>query len=434
MPSGKISKSNVDALNAEGGKVAFLWDTELKGFGCKSTPGGRKVYLVQYRLGGRAGRAQRVTLGAHGALTADEARRKAKLVLGQIADGTDVAGEIRKQKHVTRTAPTITDAATDFLKMAKAKRKRSTFDEYERLIENLITPGLGNRLVRDVVKGDVKRWHAAHSATPTQANRALAVLSTIFNSAIDDGYVPTRVNPCSGVEHFREEPRRRYLSDKEIGRLGEALRQAETVGVPWKVDESAPSAKHLARPEKRLTRIDPYAAAAIRLYLLTGARLSEILELEWSFVDLEARLLRLPDSKTGKKTIALNPPACAVLDALPRTGRYVIPGEAPDTHRTDLKRPWNMVRRLAGLADVRIHDLRHTVGAVAVASNLSLRIIGGLLGHASEKTSARYGHLSENPVRDAADKVGARISEALGDAPKSQVDNVVMQMPKRFGA
>ena len=415
MATGRITKSTVDALRALGGKPAFLWDNELRGLGVKATPAGRKVYLVQYRLGGRGGRAQRVTLGTHGNITADEARQKAKQVLGKIADGIDVAAEKRKQKHDDRTAPTIAELAVDFIEiLVKAKRKPSTRAVYERLLGNLVLPALGQRRIRDVTHGDVERWHLG--LTPTQGNRALAVLSTLFSWAIRGDYRPDRQNPCTGIEKYKEEPRKRYLSERELAVLGAALREAETIGAAWAVDETKSTAKHLPKQaEHRRTKIDPYAAAAIRLFVLTGARLGEILTLKWEYLDLDAGVLRLPDSKTGAKILTLNAPALAVLAALRRgaDNPYVIPGELPGTHRTDIKRPWNMVRKLAGLHDVHIHDLRHTTASVAVASNVSLALIGGLLGHKSQQTTQRYAHLSDDPLRDAAEKVGARVQRAM---------------------
>lgn len=417
MATGRITKSSVDALRAVAGKPAFLWDNELRGLGVKATPAGRKVYLVQYRLGGRGGRAQRVTLGTHGNITADEARQKAKQVLGKIADGIDVAAEKRKQKQVDRSAPTIAELAADFIEiLVKAKRKPSTRAAYERLLGKLVLPALGQRRVRDVTRGDVERWHLGLKATPIQGNRALAVLSTLFSWAIRGDYRPDRQNPCAGIEKFKEEPRKRYLSERELAVLGAALREAESIGAPWAVDETKPTAKHVPKQaEHRRTKIDLYAAAAIRLFVLTGARLGEILTLKWAYLDLDAGVLRLPDSKTGAKILNLNAPALAVLAALPRDADnpYVIPGELPGKHRIDIKRPWNMVRKLAGFHDVHIHDLRHTTASVAVASNVSLALIGGLLGHKSQQTTQRYAHLSDDPLRDAAEKVGARVQRAM---------------------
>ena len=131
-----------------------------------------------------------------------------------------------------------------------------------------------------------------------------------------------------GFERYGEEKRERFLGLDELDRLGAAIREAETVGIPWEVDEGQPKAKHAPKADKRQTPISPQAAAALRLLLFTGARLREILHLQWRHVDFERAALFLPDSKTGKKTVYLNGPAMTVLEALPRTGSYVFPGRA----------------------------------------------------------------------------------------------------------
>ena len=364
----------------------------------------------------------------------DEARNRAKRVLGQIADKVDVAAERRNTKKVAKSAPTIAEFGARYIEAKeaagrKAKRqatmKASTLTFYRWVLDKMIVPQIGNRLVKDVVRGDVRAWHEGLADRPTAANRALALLSAMFNAAIDDGYRAPGDNPCARVRHFKEEGRQRYLSDPEIGALGAALRTAETEGIPWDLNDDAPDERAKHRPkrsENLTTKIDPYAAAGIRLLVFTGARRGEILSLRWDYVDYEARALRLPDSKTGAKTIALNDEAIAILKSVPRINNhpFVIAGEDKSvdgkvvkTHRSDLNRPWIAVRRLAGLDDLRLHDLRHSVAAAAVASNVSLRLIGGLLGHSSEKTSARYAHMQRDPILDAAQKVGARIGNAM---------------------
>ena len=170
--------------------------------------------------------------------------------------------------------------------------------------------------------------------------------------------------------------------------------------------------------------IAPHAAAAIRLLILTGARLREVLHLRWEHVDLERGLLFLPDSKTGKRTIILNAPAMAVLAGLPRIGGYVIAGQDAGTHdekpRADLNRPWRAIVRRAGLEGVRIHDLRHTHASIGAGAGLGLPIIGKLLGHTKASTTKRYAHLDTDPLRRASDHIGTRLAAALGEPePKS---------------
>jgi integrase len=170
----------------------------------------------------------------------------------------------------------------------------------------------------------------------------------------------------------------------------------------WEVDDTKPTAKHI--PKHRRTSIGPHAAAALRLLILTGARLREILGLKWEYVDMERGLLFLPDSKTGRKTIVLNAPALAVLSALPRVGSYVIMGDDPEKSRHDLNRPWKLVSKHAALEGVRLHDLRHTHASFGAAAGLGLPIIGKLLGHTQPSTTQRYAHLDVDPLRRASDK------------------------------
>jgi integrase len=160
-------------------------------------------------------------------------------------------------------------------------------------------------------------------------------------------------------------------------------------------------------------RTSPFATAAIRLLIFTGCRLREILDLEWAHVDLERGFLFLPTSKTGKKTVILSAPAIEVLTALPRLGPFVIPGVDPTRPRADLAKPWANVTSIAGLPGLRLHDLRHTFASVAAGASLGLPVIGKLLGHTQSSTTARYAHLDADPLRRAANTIGATIAAAM---------------------
>lgn len=236
------------------------------------------------------------------------------------------------------------------------------------------------------------------------------------------------MNPAAGIKKFRGEKKERFLTTEELERLGAAIRDAETVGIEWTPDP-AKKTKHAPKPENRRTVISPYAAAALRLLVLTGARLGEVLGLEWSHVDIERGLLFLPTSKTGKKTVVLNAPALAILTGLPRLGRFVIASDSAGTTeerpRSDLSRPWRLVSRAAGLEGVRLHDLRHTHASIGAAAGLGLPIIGKLLGHAQASTTARYAHLADDPLRRASDAIGTRIATAMGDAAVAKDAEIV---------
>jgi integrase len=230
------------------------------------------------------------------------------------------------------------------------------------------------------------------SETPGAANRALALFSKMANLAERWGWRPDGSNPCRHVDKYPEHRSERFLSDMEIARLAEALAESE--------QSSTESSSVIA---------------AIRLLLFTGARLSEILTLRWEHVDFESQCLRLPDSKTGAKTIYLPAPALNILADLHRSDSnpYVIAGAKPGAHLVNLRKPWDRIRRRAGLQGVRLHDLRHSFASMAVAGGLSLPIIGALLGHTQPSTTARYAHLAADPLKQATDLIGQRIAAAM---------------------
>jgi integrase len=287
-------------------------------------------------------------------------------------------------------------------------------------------PELGKRKAGKITIAEIQRLHSKNGHTPYQANRLLRVLSSLFTFAGKTHAVPIGFNPCRGIEHFREEGRERYLTTPELARIGEAIREAETIGLPYAVDKSKPKAKHAPKEANRRTIIGPHAAAAIRLLIFTGARLREILHLKWDQIDFERGLLLLPTSKTGKKTVVLNAPALAILNTLPRASDYVIAGTFPDQPRSDLKKPWKAVSNRAGLTGVRIHDLRHTHASVGAGAGLGLPIIGKLLGHTQAVTTQRYAHLDADPLRKASERIGSQLASAMGERSGSGADIVAL--------
>jgi integrase len=382
----KITISSVKALAADGEKEALLRDTLLVGFEVRAR-GGAKVYGVRYRLGtGRDAPMKRFTIGKHDSpWTPDEARTEATRLLALVAQGKDPAGT----KAAAKTAPTVAELAQRFLvEHAEAKRKGSTAREYRRLIDHVILPALAKKRVADVTRRDVQRLHHARRATPTEANRALACLSTMFNLAERWGERPDATNPCRHVEKYPQKKRERMLSADELARLGDAI--AAYGG-------------------------SPYAVAAVKLLVFTGARLGEILGLKWEWVDFERGEAHLPDSKSGAKTLHLPPPALEVLAELPRVegNPHVIVGGVAGAALVDLEKPWQTIRKAARLEDVRIHDLRHSFASVAASGGMGLPIIGKMLGHTQAQTTQRYAHLASDPVKAAAATVAGKIAAAM---------------------
>jgi integrase len=363
----KITKRTVDQLSP-GSRDVLLWDTEVKGFGVRCRASGAKHYVLKMRVGGR----QRwITIGRHGSpWTPDSARRGALRLLGLRAAGQDPATERDRQKG----AVTIAELGARFLaEYVPQHCKPRTAEEYQRAVDQFISPVLGRHRITDLTRADVAQLHHHLRDRPCQANRSLAVLSKMMNLAEAWGLRLDGSNPVRHVKKYREQKRERYLSKEELHRLGAVLADAQTKAVE-----------------------SPFAIAAVGLLVLTGARLTEILTLRWQYVDLANQVLRLPNSKTGAKLIYLNGAAINLLRTMPRMdgNPYVIAGKKPGARLINLQKPWRRIRAKANLDDVRIHDLRHSFASVAAGVGMSLPIIGKLLGHSQPVTTARYAHLA----------------------------------------
>jgi integrase len=416
----KITKRLVDSFRAEPVDCT-VFDTVDLGFTMRVRRTGGMSYAVEYKAAtGRGAPTRRVTIGPVGRMTPDEARTAAKRVLGSIAHGADPAADKTRQR---RSLP-LSDVIEIFLAQhAEAKRKASTAAWMRDALERIVKPALGSMKLDAVTQPAVSRLHSSMSDRPVQANRTLAILSALYSWAGKHGYAAKGYNPMRDVEKFPETARERFLTSEELSRLGDALREGETTGLPWHVDETKPGAKHAADPSKRRTKLDPFAVTAIRLLILTGARLREILHAKWEHVDFERGVIFLPDSKTGKKPIYLSAPAMAIIAGLSRIAGnpFIVAGAKNGAPRADLKKPWAAVTTVADLQGLRIHDLRHSFASVGAGASLGLPIIGKLLGHSQPATTARYAHLDADPMRRAVETIGATIGAALD---KSNGDNV----------
>ena len=429
MPVMKLTRRAISAL-APSDRPLIVYDEDLKGFGLRIMPSGRKAWIVEYRPngGGRGVAKRRHAIGAFEEMTPEAARKAAADVLAGVRLGGDPA-DVRAKG---REAVTLQQLVDIFLtEHVEAKRKASTAETYRSILTLHILPTLGSKKAEQVRPADIARIHAKLQHIRYRANRLLTLVGTLYAYGQRRKLVPAGFNPAEGIDKYREDRRETFLSTEQLGRVGEAIREAETVGIPWEPDPTK-KVKHAPKGDRR-TVIDPYAAAALRLLLLTGARLREILHLRWDWVDFERGLLLLPDSKTGRKTIILNAPALSLLSRTQRMGRYVIAGAKAGTKeekpRSDLKRPWAAVSKRAGLSGVRLHDLRHTNASFGAAAGLGLPIIGKLLGHTNSATTERYAHLDNDPLRKAANRIGGDIAAAMGEANSGSAEVGAVKPP-----
>lgn len=411
----RITKRIVDGIKPDGTDF-YVFDSELIGFGVRVRKSGAMSYIVRYRAGsGRNAPVRRVTIGRVGKVTPDQARDIAKDTLASVVKGSDPA----KDRASGREAMSVSQLAAAFLEHVEAMKKPNTHAQYAHMLNAYVVPEMGARHAISIDGSDIARLHLKLKAKPTTANRVRDIVGSMYGWAMKSKLLSKGENPAAGIEKFREVKRERHLSTDELSRLGEALREAETDGIPWEPDPEK-QIKHAPRRENRRSKIDPHAAAAIRLLLFTGTRLREILHLKWEWVDFERGLLLLPDSKTGRKTVILNAPALSVLGQIPRIGTHVIAsetaGKKDEKPRADLKRPWALVTKRAGLAGLRIHDLRHSFASFGAGSGMGLPMIGKLLGHTQAATTQRYAHLDNDPLRKASDAIANTIASALGEA------------------
>ena len=384
---GTLSNRAVGKLVVE--KDTVFWDRELTGFGVRVYPTGSKVYIAQAR--GPEG-PKRVAVGLHGVINADEARKRAAYIIARIKAGEEAIPKPMKPVG----GPTVAELCTRYMEEYVAVRcKPGTAALYRSVIDRHVLPALGRVPLAALSRAQVAEFHERLYETPTVANTALRVLSSMHRLAAGWGMVPEGAsNPCKALVKYPERRRERFLTDSEFTRLGEALDEAEARG--------GASAS---------------AVAAIRLLALTGCRRSEVLGLRREDVDIEEAEVRLPDSKTGARAVALPPQAVELLTSLlsAHDGPWVIPGRKPGTRLANIDEAWRAIRERAGLEGVRLHDLRHSYASRALALGEALPVIGKLLGHSRLETTARYAHLARDSVRKSVERVASSIAADLLD-------------------
>ena len=375
----KLTKRTIDALQ-KAEKEYRLFDSEIPGFHVRVKPTGVKSFAIKYRS---SGRQRNYTIGRYGTLTPDQARKKAREQVYAIDTGSDPSTVRRKE----RSGLSLEDLWNKYLERHAIPHKApNSLREDRSLWRTHIKPKWSQHQLSSIRYSEMQRWHSALADRPYAANRALCLLSKMFNLAIEWG--DAEANPVKSIKKFHETPRERFLTGDERARLSQALaKEADTAG-----------------------------AIAIWMCILTGARRSEVLEARWNHFDIDsdrpvwtipaastkqARSNRKPLSNRAQAILLEWREFCPVSEA-----RWLIPGRDPAKRRSDLNGPWRRIQKAAHLQDVRLHDLRHDFASSAIAEGWSLEIIGRYLGHRSIQTTQRYAHLQDDPLQAMADQIG----------------------------
>jgi integrase len=411
-PPVNLTKRYIDALS-DVSKPVLHWDKALTGFGLHQFKSGVLTFVLDYR--NAEGRKLRVTIGRFGALTVEQARDQARALRGRVAQGGDPAREVKQR----REAPTVGDLldayVTKHLEVGNAPR---TQRDNKALIKRHIRPALGALKVASVTRQDVLKLRRRLEKTPRQANLALAVLSKAFNLAEEWEWRTDGSNPCRRVPRFEENARERFLSAEELARLGAALEEAETKGLPWRERKDA-QAKHRAKPENRRTIPNRAALTIVKLLLFTGARASEILGLAWADVDIDRGTVSLPSRKGGARRP--HPVSAYALDLLSEQTRtegspWVFPAPMDASRPLSLsvlENAWQALRAHAGLDDVHLHDLRHTAGTYVSQTGANAFSVRDFLRHKTLAMTGRYANRDADPIRQAAKAIGERLHRGL---------------------
>ncbi len=367
------------------------WDTEVPGFGVRVYPSGEKAFVFSYRINGRK---RLMRIGRCNTMTLAQARQRAKKCAVAVSDGNDPL-EDRQRK---RTVGTFRELASKYIEDQEA-HKRKTWGKTKKQLDQHIPSGWWGRTAGSISASEITALHSRIGKTaPYMANRVLQTLSAMFRRARRWGFDVSE-NPAEGIERFREVKRKRFVTEQEFPALAQAIDAEPNV----------------------------YIRAALWLYLLSGARKSELLGARWSQVDWEQRILNLPETKSGEaQTISLNKPAIAILQAIPETegNPYIFPGKKEGHPLVNISKAWGRIRKAAKIEDVRIHDLRRTVGSWLSRDSVDLNQIKEALRHASIGTTLTYARLGADPARKAMESHGKRIMKAAGSVRPVNGDGV----------
>lgn len=424
-----INKTEVEKLlDTKPGTV--LRDSSITGFQARRISTG-VAYHFEYRAGsGRSAPVRRISIGRHSdALTPTQARAIAKRHYTTVATGGDPALDRSKGK----TIPTLAAYARDLLTKAReialkhpenARLTIETIKGYESYLKVHVEPVLGRRRLDHITKREVQELHDKVSLrSPLTANRCLQFISSLYGSATKAEILDRGTNPTIGIEKNKENGKERFLEPGESIRLGDAIRTAETTGVPYSPrSKPGKNPKHI--PKSRPPYIISHNAAdAIRLLALIGCRSGALLPAKWSDINFALGTLNR-FSKGRRRPILLPDAAIEILENMPRISSYIFPQDTNFAKpKSDIAKQWRAVRKLAGLEDLRLHDLRHNFASEAISGGASLPMVGALLGHTQSRTTERYAHLANAPLRKVLQQSSENISGKMGSRDRGGRDD-----------
>lgn len=392
MAKTKLTKSAVDAAQPQA-QPFELRDILVPGFMCKVTPAGRKVFMLQYRT--NAGERRKPALGLYGELTVDQARSLAQEWLAEVRRGGDPGAA----KTEARKAPNVAELCVKFMEdHSKQRNKPSTQAGYQKCINRNIIPMLGRMKVHDVKRPDIAGAMKKMAHKPADANRTFSVMRKMFNLAEVWGYRPDGTNPCRHIQMYPNGKATHLISDEEMGKLFQYLDYLETGGL---------GLDHAILP------------LAIRLQFEFAGRRSEIVTLQWDWVDLENRRVVWPDSKTGGMSKPLSEEAWRLLSTAPRQEGcpHVFPSpNHPGQHMTtgEYYGGWTRILKRAGVSHVGTHGIRHRSATDIANSGIPVKVGMALTAHKTVAMFMRYVHTEDKPVREAAELVANRRKTIIG--------------------
>ena len=369
------------------GRTQILWDTKLKGLGCRITPGGLQAFVLRYT--DAKGKQRLATLARVSELSLRDARELAGKELVKIRLGE---ADLLSRRKERRASPTVAEGIAIFFeefcprRIATMRMTPKTVREYKKQAKRYLVPSLGKMDIDEVSRDDIE--NTVDVLRPVLRNRVLALASRLFRYFEDQGMRRQYDNPVRGVERSREEPRDRTLDSNEIAALGKAL---------------------------SISEMDSATRAAIQFAMLTGLRISEIISMRWENVNFESVSVLLPTTKTGRRTHPLSSSAIAVLRTLPKLSDYVFstPSLRPISYWA-VRKVFIEVAAKAGVADVRLHDLRRTFMTRAAESGVAVHTLRDLLGHKTANMADRYIRRANLPVVDATESVSGALAAMMG--------------------